>query len=1090
MTSIDLLEPILDDGLKRNNFFNGRLLSAEDLRAEQEATRTQDAHLATAAGEGVAWGLGVTITDASAASPQLRVDPGLALARTGDLLHLANPVDVALVPATRAAEAAEGLFVDCATVTTSAPISGDKAYLFTISPTSGYSDSALVSDPNAASLGRGRCGSRFTVEGVRFRLIAIPFDQLNGIDDSRARMVDLLTRTGDSVSLQLLRNRLAHLCYGTLALRTFFTNPLARTGTGAGATSTWGGWGLLDAMRSDGYLKRCDVPLAVVVLTSGGIRSLDIWSVRRKLVGAGAIDEWRAVAGPRRIAEGEAAYLQFQAQLDAVSAMESRAGIVASKYFDLLPASGWLPTGSGGFTPGIFLGAHAPPGAPLPVDAALLRGIIEQSWLDEPFLLSTDPPVPLHVYQVPGESFVVFARSRLGNVRVRLAPTPASTDVVQVTSTAHTGAVTKSTVRDQGTVIVTDLAPGLHTITVEAPNYVAVAPVEQAIVGGRTVDIAIALTPLPKGWITVTALDAAGDKPINANVLSVTATGPSGTVVAGTKQSANWKIDGLDPGSYTVAATATDYTPVTSVSGTVTRGIETAVTLRFTATPSSDKRPSVCSPWVATKRLDLGKVRFCVVLAATEFQDEYYAERILKYAAQFKEGDPFSITKGEGSEDWWTGERRATADGHIIYGTTAPWDRMEPVEIDNGDLKKWLVAWARWIGRTIHDNAVAHALPRLFVDPRFVFPRTAEENPMRPAAYAVFLHFGVPLRIEAEAGRTKSPVKVEQSGLRGLRTETRELMYKVDLPDVDDLASAWNELLARVTGLAVKDAGYVAHDAAERVDLINKERTYLAGPDEPVKDALAKLDLTTDVAVANADVETLGKELGSNTLAASIIAKARDIVPRDAWSLDASDLSEVQVERLAGRGFGSKGAVVRASATEEGRTAIAESLGVAGAPGPERERAVGAVVGDATTALITSSIGTTPEVSVAAWKAVPQSTARSLAKAGFSNVDDVAKATPEEVAAKANIPLAAAKEISTNARAGSRESQDVSTLAGLTGAERTALTTALGGKGTVGEVVKMNDAALAAAFGGNADRAAAFKAGVTGGLDRGLGAPR
>ena len=39
MSAVDLLEPILMGGVQRNNFFNGRLLSAEDLSAEQIATR-------------------------------------------------------------------------------------------------------------------------------------------------------------------------------------------------------------------------------------------------------------------------------------------------------------------------------------------------------------------------------------------------------------------------------------------------------------------------------------------------------------------------------------------------------------------------------------------------------------------------------------------------------------------------------------------------------------------------------------------------------------------------------------------------------------------------------------------------------------------------------------------------------------------------------------------------------------------------------------------------------------------------------------------------------------------------------------------
>jgi hypothetical protein len=48
----------------------------------------------------------------------------------------------------------------------------------------------------------------------------------------------------------------------------------------------------------------------------------------------------------------------------------------------------------------VFLGSHAPPEV-TPVDAALLRGILERSWFDEAFALSTTPPLPIRVFEVP-----------------------------------------------------------------------------------------------------------------------------------------------------------------------------------------------------------------------------------------------------------------------------------------------------------------------------------------------------------------------------------------------------------------------------------------------------------------------------------------------------------------------------------------------------------------------------------------------------------------------------------------------------------------------------------------------------------------
>ena len=39
MESIELLTPILLDGIRNTHFFNGRLLTADDLRVEQQANR-------------------------------------------------------------------------------------------------------------------------------------------------------------------------------------------------------------------------------------------------------------------------------------------------------------------------------------------------------------------------------------------------------------------------------------------------------------------------------------------------------------------------------------------------------------------------------------------------------------------------------------------------------------------------------------------------------------------------------------------------------------------------------------------------------------------------------------------------------------------------------------------------------------------------------------------------------------------------------------------------------------------------------------------------------------------------------------------
>ena len=56
----NLLTPIVNNRTRSVNFFNGRLLTGEDLTAEQQANRVAHSLLGQAAGAGVAYGLEVS----------------------------------------------------------------------------------------------------------------------------------------------------------------------------------------------------------------------------------------------------------------------------------------------------------------------------------------------------------------------------------------------------------------------------------------------------------------------------------------------------------------------------------------------------------------------------------------------------------------------------------------------------------------------------------------------------------------------------------------------------------------------------------------------------------------------------------------------------------------------------------------------------------------------------------------------------------------------------------------------------------------------------------------------------------------------
>jgi len=82
--------------LQRINFFTGRLLTAQDLMAEQDYHREkQRRHNLHCHGYGVVDGLKVSI-EREASKSRVVVGPGVAITPTGDEVHLCAPVKVPL----------------------------------------------------------------------------------------------------------------------------------------------------------------------------------------------------------------------------------------------------------------------------------------------------------------------------------------------------------------------------------------------------------------------------------------------------------------------------------------------------------------------------------------------------------------------------------------------------------------------------------------------------------------------------------------------------------------------------------------------------------------------------------------------------------------------------------------------------------------------------------------------------------------------------------------------------------------------------------------------------------------------------------
>ncbi|MDA0166264.1 hypothetical protein OM076_38725 [Solirubrobacter ginsenosidimutans] len=330
MTGIALNTPVLDDGIDNVNFFNGRVLTAEDLRDEQRAGLEHRRRLGRAQGWGVVGGLGV-LTGSDRRS--VHVEPGLALDALGDVIELGTAVDVALVvSATGDASGGASAFAPCASVPTAPVVSGTGFYLLTISQAAGPSGRAAAVGFGAGGVAAD-CGARYTVEGVAFRLVALDIAGMadsSGLDED-ARSA-LLAAAGSAARLRT-RNVLAHLLLDTGLIADENPTPSSTEHPGALAT-----------LRGLGRLTDCDVPIAVVAWSGGQIEFLDGPAASRTPVPlTSPSDVWAAFQRPRRTALRVAASAQFQTQARELATRPDAGSLQARQYMRFLPAAGLLP---------------------------------------------------------------------------------------------------------------------------------------------------------------------------------------------------------------------------------------------------------------------------------------------------------------------------------------------------------------------------------------------------------------------------------------------------------------------------------------------------------------------------------------------------------------------------------------------------------------------------------------------------------------------------------------------------------------------------------------------------------------------------
>lgn len=397
--SVTRLEtPFLEGGIRSTHFFNGRILSREDLQREQEAERAWHERLGRALGAGVASGLEVvarSIGGSSVTDPVVTVRAGLALNGRGQALALDRDVDLSLLPPTATPEsggaAAAGGFAICAPPDEGVYLTGSGVYLLAMAPAQAKQGLAVVS-----GLGNGgaTCNAKERVEGVLFRLV-----QLKGL--SSAELADEAR----------LRNVAAYkFFFAAGASLAGVRDPFGRRAPTPGLT--------------DPALTDCEVPLALLHWTAlGGLRWVDLWSVRRQLTRSTGMGPLPVDGDPQVDALEQARSFQFQEHLQSLR-VSAAPPVRASDAFRWLPPVGLLPLGglpgALGFDGAAFFTGFTTRG-PLFIEGARVRPLLRLGASFPPITVGDPELVWLYLVRenrqpedgvVPTQPYLIFALGR------------------------------------------------------------------------------------------------------------------------------------------------------------------------------------------------------------------------------------------------------------------------------------------------------------------------------------------------------------------------------------------------------------------------------------------------------------------------------------------------------------------------------------------------------------------------------------------------------------------------------------------------------------------------------------------------------
>jgi hypothetical protein len=186
---VSLNQPVAARGTPRTFFFNGRLLSAEDLRREQSLRENGQSQLARLLGCGIAGGLSVTQTGNS----RIDIASGLGVTPSGRIIDLiGQTIDLAGM----AAAVRPGGFGDCAAAMANRERPAAGIYLLVLTP------AWLASGRAATLLGEvGACNRNLEQPAVRARLLAVVAPAGSTDANARNAIAHALLADADPASL-------------------------------------------------------------------------------------------------------------------------------------------------------------------------------------------------------------------------------------------------------------------------------------------------------------------------------------------------------------------------------------------------------------------------------------------------------------------------------------------------------------------------------------------------------------------------------------------------------------------------------------------------------------------------------------------------------------------------------------------------------------------------------------------------------------------------------------------------------------------------------------------------------------------------